>query len=71
MVEGNVVQLIMKVEPVSVCGMVELLMSKQDRMQHQAVMVFQYRSSLKGHRVKGSKQGEIETRSKFMEGEEG
>ena len=66
------VQLIMKVEPVPVCGMVELVMTKQDRMQHQAaVMVVRYRSSLKGHRVKGSKQGEIETRSKFMEGEEG
>jgi hypothetical protein len=41
MVEGSVVQLTMKVELVPVCGMVELVMSKQDRMQHQAVMVVQ------------------------------
>ena len=66
MVEGKLVQLIMKVEPVTVYGMVELVMSKQDRMQLQAV---KYRFSLEGHRVKGSKQGEI--RSMFMEGEEG
>ena len=71
MVEGKVVQLIMKVEPVPVCGMVELVMTKQDRLQHLAVMVVQFMSSLKGHREKGSKQGEIETRPNFMEGEEG